>query len=564
LRSSPFTAARRRSRDGLSIVAILLVSACSDNTRAGSDTGGTMVIVTTADADILFPPLVTSALGRPVTELIYDYLAEVGTDMNTIGDKGFRPQLAKSWRWSPDSLSIAFRIDSAARWHDGTPVRADDVRFTYSVYTDTTVASATAGQIADIDSVTAPDSLTAVFWFHKRGPLQFFDATNQMQIVPRHVFGRVPRDSLRQFASVTTPVGSGRFRFVRWTRGSSLELGPDSTNYRSRPRLGRVIWSIVPSAVTATTKLLGGEADLYEAMRPENVRDVLSHPEIRLVSAPGTDYGFLEFNMRDPVQHDLPHPLFRSLQLRRALSMGVDRASIVASVFDSLASVAIGPTVRVFPTTDTTIVGIQYSPAAAARLLDSLGWRSTGADPIRRRNGRELRFALLVSSSSLSKKKMAVLLQEQLRKIGVRVDIDAMDRATFEARLRARDFDAAVWSWHLGSSAGVIRETWTTAAARPPSGLNYGSYSNPTFDAYVDSATSAMDVATSRGYYTLAYRTAIADAPAIWLYEPRMVLGIHRRIKPAAIRSDAWWYSLGDWSIPLNEQIPRDRARSRK
>ena len=495
------------NRAGLCALAILLGSACSDNTHARTgDTGGTMVVVTTSDADILFPPLVTASLGRTVTELIYDYLAEVGTGMNTIGDGGFRPQLAKSWRWSPDSLSIAFRIDSAARWHDGVPVRAEDVRFTYSVYTDTVVASAEAGQIANIDSVTVPDSLTAVFWFHKRAPLQFFDATNQMQILPQHVFGRVPRDSLRQFASATAPVGSGRFRFVRWIRGSSLELGPDSANYRLPPKLGRLIWTIAPSAVTATTKLFGGEADLYEAMRPENVREVLSHPEIRVVSSPGTDYGFVEFNMRDPVRHDAPHRLFRSRELRRALSMGVDRASIVASVFDSLARVAVGPTVRVFPTTDTTIQGIPYDPAAAARLLDSLGWRATATDSIRRRNGEQLRFGLLHSSSSLNQKKMAVLLQEQLRKIGVRVDLDQIDRATFVSKLRARDFDAALWNWHLGSSAGVIKETWTTAAARGSSGLNYGSYSNPTFDAYVDSATSAMD--GRRAGATTHWRTA--------------------------------------------------------
>lgn len=520
-----------------------------------------MVIVATADADILFPPLVSSFLGRPVTELIYDYLAEVGTGMNTIGDGGFRPQLAKSWKWAPDSLSIAFRIDSAAHWHDGAPVRADDVRFTYSVYTDTIVGSATSGQLANIDSVTAPDSLTAVFWFHKRQPLQFFDATNQMQILPRHVFGRVARDSLRQFASATAPVGSGRFRFVHWNRGSSLELGPDSTNYRSPPKLGRVIWTIVPSAVTATTKLLGGEADLYDVMRPENVREVLSHPEIRIITLPGTDYGFVDFNLREPIRPGVPHHLFGSRDLRRALSMGVDRTSIVASVFDSLARVAIGPTVRAFPTTDTTIEGLPYNPAAASRLLDSLGWRTAGGDSIRRRNGQQLRFALLVSSASLIKKKMAVLLQEELRKIGVRMDVEQMDRATFEARLRRRDFDAALTNWHLGSSAGAIKETWTTSAARAPSGLNYGSYTNPIFDAYVDSATSAMEVATSRRYYTLAYRTAIQDAPAIWLYEPRMILGIHRRIKPAHIRPDAWWYSLADWYIPAAEQISRDSAR---
>jgi peptide/nickel transport system substrate-binding protein len=114
-----------------------------------------------------------------VTEQLYDYLAEVGADFNTIGDHGFKPCLAKSWSWSADSLQVRFEIDSAARWHDGRQVLSRDVRFTFGIYNNPAIGSSTGSQLGNIDSVTTPDSLTAVFWFRKRSPLQFFDATNQ-------------------------------------------------------------------------------------------------------------------------------------------------------------------------------------------------------------------------------------------------------------------------------------------------------------------------------------------------------------------------------------------------
>jgi peptide/nickel transport system substrate-binding protein len=539
---------------------LIACAACARNDVSHTtNTSGTLVIVTTGDADNLFPPLVASTIGRQVTEQIYDYLASVGAGMNTIGDAGFRPQLARSWSWSRDSLEINFQLNPRARWHDGQRVTADDVRFTFSLYTDSALGSSTGQQLANIDSITAPDSLTAEFWFKKRTPLQFFDATNQMQIIPRHIFGGLSADALRKSGMGIAPVGSGRFRFVSWKHASSIEVDSDTSNYRGAAKLQRVIWRVTPSPASAATMLLAGEADVYDTMRPENVRDAAMHPNVKVVTSPGSDYVFMQFNLRDPHRPGHSHPLFASRDLRRALSMAVDRPAMVRNVFESLASPGIGPTIRAFPTTDTTIEQIPYDVDASGRVLDSLGWR-VGSDGVRERGGHKLRFSILVPASSLNRRRMGVLLQEQFRKAGVSVSLDETDFGTFSSRLQARDFDAALANFHLGASAAALAETWTSTAARAKGGLNYGSYMNPVFDALVDSATSAMDRSTSRRYYTEAYKTAIADAPAIWLYEPRMVLGIHRRIQVAGFRADAWWSSLADWQVAPGQQIARDQA----
>jgi ABC-type transport system substrate-binding protein len=89
-------------------------------------------------------------------------------------------------------------------------------------------------------------------------------------------------------------------------------------------------------------------------------------------------------------------------------------------------------------------------------------------------------------------------------------------------------------------------------------GINFGSYENPAFDADVDSATSTMDANQAHRYYRRAYETLIADAPAIWLYEPINAAGHHRRIRLANMRPDAWWTRIHEWHIPRNERIPRD------
>lgn len=526
--------------------------ACLDSApSAKASSGGTLVIASAADPNLLFPPLLVSTQARQVAEQIYDYLVVVGPELNTFGDAGFLPRLAQSWSWAPDSLSIAFKIHPEARWHDGVKADAGDVRFTYRVYTNRIVGSATASELSNIDSVTTSDSLTAVFWYHARSPHQLLDAS-QIMILPRHILEKVPMDSLEGVGARETPIGTGRFRFKRRTHGSSLEIVADTGNYRGRPALDRVIWSIAPNAATAVTKLFGGEADFFPALRPEHVTELKRHPELRETSLPSTDYFYLAFNLRLPV--------FASRELRRALTMAVDRASIVSNVSDTLAKVAIGPTVRVFPTTDTTLKQIPFDPQRAKAILDSLGWRRTTAQGTRKRNGVELAFTTLFPTSSQLRKRMAEVMQEQLRRIGVRMKIESMEFNTFQSRLESRDFDAAIWQWHLGAAPYSLPELWGRKSAQQKKGLNYGAYANSHFDAYLDSAIAARTLTTSRLYFTAAYQTIIDDAPAIWLSEPKTVIGLHRRIRTGSMRADAWWFDLASWSIPKSEQIARDRV----
>jgi ABC-type transport system substrate-binding protein len=239
--------------------------------------------------------------------------------------------------------------------------------------------------------------------------------------------------------------------------------------------------------------------------------------------------------------------------------MAVDRSAMVRNVFDSLAVPAIGPTVRYFPSTDSALRQIPYDPEGAKRILDSLGWRVDPKTGIRRSGGRDLRFSAILPSTSGNRVKMGTLIQEQLRKIGVSVTLDQMESGTFNARFYGHDFDAALASWHLGTSPASVREIWTSAAAK--GGNNMGAYTSSTFDAYVDSAVSAFDPGKSKDFYTRAYQAAIDDAPAIWLYEPKLVIGIHKRVRTAPFRPDAWWWSLADWYIPESEYIPRDRVK---
>jgi len=543
------------------LLCVVLLFACvGTESPFAKPTGGTLVISTGGDPDVLIPSLVSSVQAAQIVDLVYDRLADIGDSLNIVNDLGFTPRLADRWTWSTDSLSIAFHIDPRAKWHDGEPVRSGDVSFTFRTTADSTLGSPTKALISSIDSVTTPDSATAVFWFEARTPQQFYDATFQMPIVPEHIWRGIAPSGWRGSGPAKHPIGSGQYRFVRWIPRGSVEIVADTANYRGSPKLGRVVWSFSPSFTAAVTRFLSGEADFFEQLRPEDLAEVARHPELRTKQYRGLAYVFAQFNLRDPADRSRPHPIFGNRELRRALTMATDRAAIVRSVYDSLALPALGPTVRAYPTTDPSLRQIPFDLPRAQQLFDSLGWRDANGDGVRERNGRPLRFSLLVPGTSAPRIRLAVLIQEQLRRAGVKVDVEQLDFPVLIERERKRIFDAAIGQWNTQPSPGSVRGSWGTMGSRASSGTNYSSYESPVFDAYVDSALASFDLPTRKAYFTKAYETIIQDAPAIWLAEPIPTVGYHSRLQLAPLRSDAWWAHIPEWWIPADERIPRDNV----
>jgi len=554
-----FSALPRSLAIALLVASSAMALGCARESTSGSG-GGTLVISTASDADELFPPLVVTSQGRQVVEQIFEPLADVGDSLNVFGDAEFLPRLADSWTWASDSMSIAFHLNPRARWHDGKPVRAQDVAFTISLSKNPELAAPIAPLLSNIDSVTVRDSLTPVFWFRSRSAQQFYDAASVSLILPEHVYGVIPVGALASSDVLRHPVGSGRFRFKSWRPNASIEIVSNPDHYRAPARLSRVIWTISPGDFNAAaTRFLTGDADLFPSVRAGMIPEIAKSHTERLIAYPGFNFGYMVFNMRDPANPKLPNPLFRDVAMRRALTMAVDRASLVRNVFDSLAVPSIGPAVRAMATTDTTIPQIPYDPADAMRILDSLGWH-VGSGGMRARDGKQLAFTIMVPSSSKDREKLAVLMQNEYKSVGVKVGVLSVEPNVFERQQYAHKFDAAIEAWLADPSPGGLSESWGSEAAHTEGSKNYGDYASTTFDARLAKALDATSRAQARMLYSLAFRTLISDAPAVWLFEPKNTIGVADRLHLAPLRADAWWAHLADWYVPAGEQIARDRA----
>jgi len=550
----------RRSRRLLTLTGALFLAgtaACGgDGNDAGStgDVGGTLVVVMPAEPGTLFPPQVAGTQGGAVISALFDKLADIGPALETYGDAGFQPRLARSWQWAADSLSIAFTLDSAARWHDGAPLRAADVAYTFRVYTNDSVGADAKSLLSNIDSVTAKDARTAVFWFKRRTPQQFYDATYPMYILPAHLLDTIPMERVGRSAIARAPVGTGRFRFVRWDAGQRIEIVADTANAAGRAKLDRIIWSIAPDFGAATVKLFSGEADLLEQVRTENLPQLAQNPSLRLVVNPALSYNYLGFNQRNPADTAKPHPIFSDSLVRRALSMAVDRERLVRNVLDSLGAVALAPAPRALIADTAAIRPLPYDPAAARALLDSAGWRDSDNDGVRDRNGVALAFDISVPNSSPTRQRFAVLLQEQFKAVGVKASPVLLDVNAFFERGARLDFDASIGGWATYPGLVGIRQTWMSNGES-----NELRYRSRAFDVLADSALSTFDRALSRQLWGRAFQQIVNDAPAIWLYEQRAPVALHKRFVVPPLRADGWWYGLADWTVDPAQRIDRDR-----
>ena len=551
-----------RSRLPFSIfVAALVAVAPSACERRGGCTGsycGTLIDAAVGEPGTLLPTSTEEIVARDIEEQLFLKLADVGMSTNTVGDEDFQPLLAQRWEWD-GPLTLVFHIDPRARWQDGQRVTATDVAFTFDAYNDSAVASPYRPQLKRIASVTPRDSLTAVFRFRERYPEMFYDAVYHMRILPAHLLRPVPRDQWKTAPFGRAPVGDGPYRFVRWQAAQSIELVADSTFFLGRPRLRRLIWRFTPDLGVAISQVVADQADIREqVVTPENLERLRAAPQIALYPYRGNVYTFLSFNQRANGDTAKPNPIFADREVRRALSMAVDRASLVRSRLGELGKVPPGPMSSLLWIWDPEIRQLPFDTAQASTILNARGWRDHDGDGIRDRAGQPLAFHMLVPTTSVLRKQYARLLQEEYRAIGVRVDIDEVENSVVGQRVGTGHYDTAILSRaNDPSPSSGIAQTWTRAGF---GGSNFGRYSNPEFDRLVDRAIAATSPDAARRLWRSAMDLINADAPAVFLYSLENMAAIHSRVDNVQLRPDSWAALLRSWRIPSSGLIDRDRV----
>jgi len=271
---------------------------------------------------------------------------------------------------------------------------------------------------------------------------------------------------------------------------------------------------------------------------------VAADTSYRLVRYPAAVFGFLGFRLSD---RQGPHPVLGDAAVRRALALATDRPRLARALVGEGASVPPGPMSRLlWIAGDGASAAPPYDTAAAAATLDAAGWRLAGA---RRSKGRQpLSFDILLPSTSTVRRRYAEALQAAWKPLGVEATVTTVDFPVFQQRLAAGHFDSYIGAYLDDPSPRAIVEQWTTKGI---GALNHGRYANPVFDAAVDSALAAPDLATARRLWRAALDTLAADVPAIFLYTPEQRAAVARRIGGVEINPFSWLEGVERWTVDV-------------
>jgi peptide/nickel transport system substrate-binding protein len=513
------------------LLLVLVVAACGDRQGDCPDCDR-VVISATSEPTTLIPPLIYETVGRDISDQVYERLAYLAPKASPIDPTGYRPGLAERWE-RIDSLTWQFRLRERARWHDGRPVTAADVVFSFDAYTDSTLEANARSYLEGKVRASVEDSATVRVSFTEPSPEQLYDATYHVRILPKHVWDTIPRRRWAADTNLGHLVGSGPYRIQHWQRGRFLTLAADTAQTGDdAPKLRRAIWRFASDPDAALNLLLSHEADLIETVGSEaRAQRVAADTSFRLVSYPAAVYGFLAFRVADA--RGRPHPVMGDRELRRALTQAVDRPTLARALFGKETKVPPGPMSQLLWIWDDNTEVIAYDSARARAAIAAVKARHPLGT-----------IDILVPSTSSARRQIAVAVQEAWRKAGVQATVTTVEFPVFQERLAKGRFDSYIGAYLDEPSPRGLAQQWTRAGW---SATNYGRYANPVFDSLIGAASREGDVARARQRWREAMDTLNADAPAIFLYSLANVAAVSRRLKEVEIDPYSWVSGLRHW-----------------
>jgi peptide/nickel transport system substrate-binding protein len=534
----------------ISLVAAIALVALSRPAETQSDREhrGSIVIVTGQLGTVPIPTLMEGPANNTsnleLADQLFLRLAGLGPTLLTAGDRGFVPLLARSWT-RRDSLTLVFDLDPRARWQDGTPVTARDVVFTIERAKNPAIAPRLVDLLRRIQSVKAEGNRRVVFRYESVYPEQLYDATFHVAPLPSHLLDSLAPDAVARSSFITHPVGSGPYRLVRSVPGEFMELAANQHFFLGKPKLERVIIRMAVDPAARLNMVLSGQADAMDNVVPplDNLRRVSADSSLRLVPVPSPTVGFLLFNQRDPRDSTHAHPILSDIRVRRAITLGLDRQLMVRAVFGTYGEVPYGPVSPLLWIRHHAPRAARQNLAEARRLLGAAGWRDADGDGILDRDGQPLTLTLSLPNTSAIRRQLALLTQEQLRQLGIKIELQPLEFPLWLERRSSGRFDIDFSATSQDPSPSGITQGWSCAG-----GTNVAKYCNPRTDSLLNQAALGRARQDPAEAWGAVLRQIEDDAPAAFLYAPSYAYVVKRRYHNVAINPVSPWLLLRLWS----------------
>lgn len=475
-----------------------LVSCGAYNSRPPA---GTVVFLIENMPTNLDPRIGTDAQSQYLDGLLFDSLVQRNDRMQII------PDLATSWE-TPNLQTYIFHLRRGVRFHNGEPLTAADVKFTFESMIDGSLKTPKGGRgLALITAIDTPDPYTVIF--HLRQPYVSF-----LTDIVRPALGIVPRPTSASTLPnpAEDPIGTGPFRFVRSVIDQEVVLERNPDYFGQVPKISRVVFRVVPDAITRALELRKGSADIeLNSLTPDMVDALGRTPGIQITDEPGTIVYYVAFNCSDPV--------LRHRRVRQALAYATDRQEIIRYLLRGQARIAYGLLPPNHWAYDGDVPHYDFDPARANQLLDGAGFRR-GPEGVR------FHITLKTSTDALARL-LGATLQQQWRRVGVVLDLRSLEFGTFYADITRGSFQLYTLRWIGANTDPGIFDYVFDSREFPPIGANRGHYDNPMVDRLLDQARMEAKQQERARIYAQVQEIIARDEPYLDLWYKDNV-SVHR------------------------------------
>lgn len=479
------------SFSALLILLTLVAAGCGRQDRRPDD----IIVVGMANSPTNFDPAVgLDEASQKIHQLLFDPLLKIDSDLRVV------PALATSLEW-PDPSTYVVTIPDGVRFHDGRALTVRDVAFTFRRFLDPAFVSGRKGAYRSLTAVDVLDEHRVAFRLSE--PSASFPINLVMGIVPEGTGPEAARN----------PIGSGPYRFESFAPDDRTVLSAFADYHGGAPRNAGLVLRVIPDETMRGLELRKGSIDLVvNDLSPDLVAGLRRTDQLQVATGAGTDFAYLGFNLRDPV--------LQNEHLRQAIAYAVDTGAIVDHLRQGLAERAVGIVPPMSWAFNADTFRYERDLDKARALLDQAGYPEPDGD------GPAPRLTLSLKTSTAEAYRLqAAVLQQQLRDVGIALDLRSYEFATLFADVIRGNVQLYTLQWVGVTDPDMLRRVFHSTQV-PPTGFNRGYYQNPAVDRLIDAATAALDETERRRLYGEAQDVIARDVPYVSLwYKTNVAVG---------------------------------------
>jgi len=496
--------------------------------------GDAFIASSIGEASYLNPVLAQDSASAQINSLIYNGLTKYDKNLRLTGD------LAEKWEIRNSGKTIRFYLRKNVFWHDGKKFTARDVLFTYKKLVDPNIRTPYRSDYTLIKNVRIVNPY--IIDINYQVPFAPALESWGIGILPEHIFAS---GDFHNHPANRQPIGTGPFQFISWKTDEKIVLKANRNYFANRVQIARYIQRVIPD-----------QSVLFLEMQSEAVDEInltpdqwQAYPQIfrhyRKFHYPSFSYTYLAFN--------LLHPLYRQKKFRQAIALAINKPEIIAGALLGHGQAATGPFPPQSWAYNPEVRDYPYNPQKAEKLLAELGYTSKNAEGYLTKNGQVLEFTLLTNLGNKTREIVAQIIQSQLKKVGIKVNIRILEWATFINQfVNQKNFEAILLGWNLGRDPDQYI-IWHSSQ-RGPGQYNIIGYQNHQVDRLLEVGRSTFDFGRRKKIYQQLHKILSQDLPYIFLYYPETLLAVHQRfIGPEVAPAGVGW-NFPEWYVPKNLQ----------